>query len=171
MALIERKDEKKLTKIELQKNLEAMRERDNELVTGIFRYIEHPRSVLRFRYKKYAGDEYKAYELWDGERYRLPRMVARHLNQNVHYIDYKHMPGQQGALGIRAASTQDPRGGGSLRSHSAGEFSDGLMRNNIALQCVTKVPRCEFRSLEFMDDDLDLNQANISEVRRVSPGI
>jgi hypothetical protein len=170
MALIERKDEKKLTKVELQKNLEARRERDNELVTGIFRYIEHPRSVLRFRFKKYAGDEYKAYELWDGERYRLPRMVARHLNQGVHYIDYKHMPGEQGMLGVRAASTQGTRGGMS-RSQSASEFSDGLMRNNIAMQVVTKIPRCEFRSLEFMDDDLDLNQANISEVRSVSPGV
>ena len=67
--LIERKEDRKITKIELGKKLEAMRERDNELVTGIFRYIEHKGGTLRFRYKKYAQDEFKAYELTDGIKY------------------------------------------------------------------------------------------------------
>lgn len=144
VALTERKDEKKLTKLDVAKKLEASRERDNELVTGIFRYIEHPKGTLRFRYKKYAQDEFKAYELTDGQKYKLPRMVARHLNSNVHYIEYKRLDKNLGEMGMIAG------------------INDGSLQCPERMQVTSKVPRCEFRSLEFMDDDLA--PANIVEV-------
>lgn len=133
-----RKEEKKLNKIELAKKLESMRERDNELVTGIFRYIEHPKGTLRFRFKKYAQDEFKAYELVDGEKYKIPRMVARHLNNNVHYLEYKKLDKylDQNSSPVRAA------------------YNDGSLSSPERMQITEKVPRCEFRSLEFMDDDI-----------------
>jgi hypothetical protein len=136
--LTERKDEKKLTRADVAKKLEASRERDNELVTGIFDYIEHKKGTLRFRFKKYAQDEFKAYELRDGEKYKLPRMVARHLNNNVHYLEYKALN-----------SLTDDNG----RPMSAG-FNDGSLTCPERMQVTTKVHRCAFRSLEFMDDDL-----------------
>lgn len=136
VQLTERKDEKKLTKAEVAKKIEAARERDNELVTGIFRYIEHPKGTLRFRFKRYAQDEFKAYDLRDGEKYKLPRMVARHLNNGVHYLDYKRLDNQMGEFGIHAG------------------INDGSLQCPERMQVTTKVPRCEFRSLEFMDDDL-----------------
>lgn len=136
VQLTERKEEKKLTKIDLAKKLEAMRERDNELVVGIFRFIEHPRGTLRFRFKKYANDEYKAYELVDGAKYSLPRMVARHLNNNVHYVEYKRLDKALGDMVV----------------HSA--YNDGSLQSPERMQIADKVPRCEFRSLEFMDDDI-----------------
>lgn len=134
--LTERKEEKKITKLDLAKKLEAMRERDNDLVAGIFRYLEHPRGTLRFRFKKYANDEYKAYELVDGQKYNLPRMVARHLNNNVHYLEYKRLDKALGDMVV----------------HSA--FNDGSFQSPEKMQVADKVHRCEFRSLEFMDDDI-----------------
>ena len=133
-----RKEEKKLTKGELARKLESMRERDNELVTGIFRYIEHPKGTLRFRFKKYQQDEYKAYELVDGHRYQIPRMVARHLNNNVHYIEYKRLD---------KFLTDD-------KQSVMGGINDGSLNSPERMQITDKVPRCEFRSLEFMDDDI-----------------
>lgn len=134
--LTQRKDEKKITKLELAKNLEAMRERDNDLVTGIFRYIEHPRGTLRFRFKKYANDEYKAYELVDGQKYNLPRMIARHLNNNVHYMEYQRLDKTLEGMSVSAG------------------YNDGSLQCPERMQVANKVHRCEFRSLEFMDDDI-----------------
>lgn len=136
--------EKKITKAELAKRLEGMRERDNELVTGVFRYLEHRGGTLRFRFKRYAQDEYKAYELVDGQKYRLPRMVARHLNQNVHYLAYKTLDKELGKMAVNAA------------------YNDGSLNSPERMQVTEKVPRCEFMSLEFMDDDI--SPSNIVQV-------
>lgn len=147
MTLI--KDEKKVTKQDLLKQRDAKRERDNELVTGIFYYTERPGGTLSFRFKKYAGDDYKEYVLTHGERYKLPRMVARHLNKDVHYTKYKTLDSSamQGA-----APAQKSR------------FEDGTKRRNQGMNIQEKVHRCEFRSLEFMDEDLDLIPSNITMV-------
>lgn len=144
--LTERKEERKMTRGELAKKLDAMHERDNEKVTGIFRYIEHQGGTLRFMFKKYPQDELKKYEFTDGERYQIPRMVARHLNQGIHYTEYKHLDNNFGEQGIRGAIND---GSGKLRGH---------------MYATRKVPRCEFRSLEFMDEDLDMVPNRIIEV-------
>lgn len=138
MAEIIKQEERKMTKAELAKKIDSMKERDMELVTGIFRYIEKPRQTLKFRYKKYAGEEFVEYTFKDGERYRIPRMVARHLNQNCYYVEYKHLEGQfaKAVGGAHAAS--------SARS----EYDQSKMYG------ITKIHRTEFRSLEFMDDDI-----------------
>ena len=150
--LIERKDEKKLTKVDVAKKLESMRARDNELVSGVFRYREHAGGTLRFRFKKYARDAYRAYELKDGERYQLPRMVVRHLNQEVHYKSYQHLSSDPNVYaGMHPGFTQ----------HSA----DGHLRSVDNMHIVGKVPRCEFISLEFMDDDIGITP-NIVQVTR-----
>lgn len=130
--IIERKEEKKISKVEGLKKLEAAKERDRELVTGIFRFIERPGSVLKFRFKKYADDPYEEYTLCDGQKYQLPRMVARHLNQNVHYVEYKKVDG----IMMEAAPLT------------------GTEQQVAKMQSMKKIRRCEFMSLEFMDDDL-----------------
>jgi hypothetical protein len=143
-------EDKKKTKEDAFKAREARRERDNELITGIFRYIERPGNALRFRFKKYAGDDYKQYKLIDGERYKLPRMVARHLNKDVYYMKYKHIPGFGGMQGGVA-----PEGN---------RFNDGLYTSDKGMHFQEKVHRCEFRSLEFSDEDLDASPPNITMV-------
>ncbi len=150
IPLTERKEDtsRKVTKLELAKKMDAMWERDNELVSGIFRYLEHPNGTLNFRYKKYARDEYKHYELKDGERYQLPRMVVRHLNNDVYYKEYKHLGGDSGRFGTRAAM------------NSGSSANNGEIKISENMHSIEKVPRCEFRSLEFMDDDLSLMPSN-----------
>lgn len=144
---------KKITKDELAKQIKRMRDRDAEIVTGVFKNLENPagnggRGALMFGYKAYQHDPLVKYELLDGERYALPRGVARHLNTNCYYKEYQHLPGEFGTQGIRAG------------------VSDGKLKAQ-NMQASRKVHRYAFHSLEYMDDE-DFTQPNLTEVT-VSP--
>ena len=146
---------KKVTREELSKQIKKMRDRDAEMVTGIFKNLENPatnggRGSVVFSYKYYPGDENTIYELCDGERYTLPRGVARHLNNNCFYREYQHLPGEKGIGGIRG-----------------GVSADGRLQTN-SFQMARKVHRYAFHSLEYMDDDVDMYPSNLVEVT-VSP--
>jgi len=140
----------KMSKDELARQIKRMRDRDAELVTGIFRNRENPasaggRGMVLFNFKAYPGDPFETYELFDGERYELPRGVARHLNTNCFYKEYQHLPGEFGAQGVRGAAAD-----GKYKSHN--------------LQMAKKIHRYEFVSLEYMDDDPDMMQSGLVEV-------
>lgn len=127
-----------ISKVEAAKKFDSQRERDLEMVTGMFRFIEKPGQTLHFRFKPpYPGCEFKEYHLEDGKRYRLIRAVARHLNQGCYYVEYKRLDGPLSRIGsdIMAAGT----GNESTYANMYG---------------VKKTHRAEFRSLEFMDDDI-----------------
>lgn len=146
---------KKISRDELAKQIKKMRDRDAEMVTGIFKNLENPatnggRGSVIFSYKYYPGDENEVYELWDGERYTLPRGVARHLNNNCFYKEYQHLQGEFGQQGIRGGCN-----------------TDGRLQTN-SLQAAKKVHRYAFHSLEYMDDDADMYPSNLVEVS-VSP--
>jgi hypothetical protein len=140
---------KKMTREQMAKHIENMRARDSELVSGIFKNLENPasgssRGSVAFAYKLYPGDQ-EFYELTDGERYTLPRGVARHLNVNCFYREYQHLPGEFGQTGMRGAA---PDG----RLHTTN------------MQMSRKVHRFAFHSLEYMDDDGDMTPTNLVEV-------
>ncbi len=142
---------KKISREELAKQIRKMRDRDSEMVTGVFKNLENPatnggRGAVVFSYKFYPGQENEVYELCDGERYTLPRGVARHLNNNCFYKEYQHLPGEFGQTGIRTATNADGR----LQSNS--------------YQMAKKVHRYAFHSLEYMDDDADMYPSNLVEV-------
>ena len=144
----------KITRDELAKQLKKRRDRDEEVVTGIFKNLENPATngsggSLVFSYKYYAGPN-EVYELFDGERYSLPRGVARHLNNSCYYKEYTQQ-GHEGGQGIRGALNPDGR----------------LVTKN-SLQIAKKVHRFAFHSLEYMDDDVDMYPSNLVEVT-VSP--
>lgn len=63
--------------------IEIMRQKDNELVYGVFKYHECKGGTLRFMANFYKNDKPKIYTLVDNERYHLPLIVARHLNNDV----------------------------------------------------------------------------------------
>ena len=80
---------KKITREELARQIKKNRDRDAELVTGVFKNLENPatnggRGSVVFSYKFYSDDPNTVYELCDGERYTLSRGVARHLNNNCY---------------------------------------------------------------------------------------
>lgn len=128
---------KKISKSEAEKKYNAQKERDLELVTGIFEYKNKRGQTLRFRYGKYEQDGFKEYILTDGKRYRLPRMVVRHLNKDCFYAEYKRLEGLKGVADIQQAD--------------AGGHQDTYAK----MYAVNKDHRCEFKSLEFMDDDIN----------------
>lgn len=143
-------DVKKMTREDLAKQIRKMRDRDAEMVSGIFKNLENPasgssRGTLVFSYCAYPGEENAIYELVDGERYTLPRGVARHLNNACFYREYQHLPGEAGMSGIR------------------GGAHDGRL-NAQNMQMSRKVHRYAFHSLEFMDDDADMRPTNLVEV-------
>jgi hypothetical protein len=142
---------RKITRDELAKQIKKMRDRDAEMVTGVFKNLENPavnggRGSLVFSYKYYPGDEHVIYELWDGQRYTIPRGVARHLNKNCYYTEYQHLKDEFGLSGVRGAYSEDGR----LKSQN--------------MQMARKIHRYAFHSLEYMDDDVDMYPNNFVEV-------
>lgn len=139
----------KLSKDEVSRKIAQLRERDEELVTGIFKFNEMAGGTLDFGFHKWPGDKFEIYSLTDGEKYTIPRMVAHHLNNNCYYREYKHLSGETGDTGIRAA------------------YNDGKMKGE-RMQAHRKIHRTSFTSLDFMDDDIDMKQSDLVEVT-VSP--
>lgn len=71
--------------------MKKMREKDNKMVKGRFRCFEPPGGQIQFAFKKYKGDQVMRFTMVDGEIYDIPRMVAKHLNQNCWYPKHKHV--------------------------------------------------------------------------------
>jgi hypothetical protein len=140
---------KKLSKAEAQKKVETQKERDLEMVTGIFEYKNKRGQTLKFRFGKYEEDGFKEYILTDGKRYRLPRMVVRHLNKNCFYTEYKRLDGLKGVTDMPIQAD-----------------IGGTQDTYAKMYAVSKDHRCEFKSLEFMDDDLNANNEVIEVAYR-----
>ena len=71
-------------------NLRYMRDKDRELVKGIFRFFEVPGGSMSFVFKSYKEDPVETFNLFDGETYTIPLGVARHLNKNGWYPLHQH---------------------------------------------------------------------------------
>jgi len=130
----------KKDRAEFQKDLARQRAKDAELVVGVFKNMETPGVSLRFSYHKYHNDPYEVYELFDGETYQLPRGVAKWLNNNCFYREYRHLAGHSGETGMRSA------------------YNDGRL-NASSMHEARKVYRFAFHSLDYMEDDLDVQPA------------
>lgn len=93
----------KITKNELESQMKKMRDYDEQPISGIFHNIENPRSgmnlgAFRFVFKLYKGQEPETYELYDGERYTLPRGVVNHINHNCYMKEHKKLPDSYGDI-------------------------------------------------------------------------
>lgn len=66
-------------------NLKYMRDKDREMVKGIFRFFEVPGGTMSFSFRKYKEDSIEKYTLVDGQVYTVPLAVAKHLNKNCWY--------------------------------------------------------------------------------------
>lgn len=144
----------RLSHEEMRKKIAAMRERDEEMVTGIFKNLENPATngslgMAQFGFKKYHGQDYDFYELHDGERYTIPRMVAIHLNNDCYYKEYQHCPNEFGSQGMRqAAPVRHPNG--RMVTHS--------------YQQARKIHRYAFHPLDFTQDDTEMYPSSLVEV-------
>ena len=77
------------------------RERDAELVKGRFSFLECPGGTLKFSYKKYKGDKLVSYSLKDGEFYKIPKGVAKHLATSGSYPVHEYATDENGKPIIR----------------------------------------------------------------------
>jgi hypothetical protein len=68
-----------------EKNLMYMRDKDREMVQGIVKNNESPGAEISFVYKKYKGDPIEKYTLKHNTVCRIPRGVARHINNSCWY--------------------------------------------------------------------------------------
>ncbi len=136
--MIRKEEQKKISKAQGDKIVAAEKERDREMVTGMYTNKEKRGGKLEFMFFKYAEDGPMKYTFEDGKLYRIPRMIAKHLNNNCFYKEYTAAKGFLGNEGYQAAAT-------------------GTESTSSRMYAVNKVRRAEFRSLEFMEDDLTPN--------------
>lgn len=136
----------RMTKEEAARKIAKMHERDSEMVSGIFKNLEAPSKdggsgLVAFSFRMYPQDPIEVYELRDGERYTLPRGVARHLNNGCYTLEYQQIDRSiQGAISADGRKTSD-------------------------MNVSKKVHRFAFLSLEYSDDDIDMYPTDLVEVK------
>lgn len=79
-----------IIKEDRERALEKERIKDNEKVTGQFRFHEVPHGMITFPYRKYKKDGIVNYTFTDGGTYTVPLCVAKHINDNVCYPILAH---------------------------------------------------------------------------------
>jgi len=78
------------------KDLKYQRDRDREMVRGIFRFFEVPGGNMSFSFRKYREDEIETFSFTDGEIYTIPRGVAHHLSNNCWYPEHSYKLDENG---------------------------------------------------------------------------
>lgn len=96
MAIHEVKKELKSNLPIKGKDLKYQRDKDREMVRGIFRFFEVPGGNMSFSFRKYREDEIETFSLNDGEIYTIPRGVAHHLSNNCWYPEHAYKQDEQG---------------------------------------------------------------------------
>lgn len=94
-------------KVKNTKSPKYLRDRDRELVKGIFKYDELPGGQLEFVYRKHRGDKIERYKFEDGKVYTIPRGVARHINNNCYYAQHGHILDENGQPSIAVKKKVD----------------------------------------------------------------
>ena len=78
------------------KELETMRQRSKEMVSGKFIFHEVPGGEMGFTIKLFKGDAPQNYNLRDGHTYEIPLGVAEHLNENRYYPVHSYATDEDG---------------------------------------------------------------------------
>lgn len=77
-------------------NLKYQRDKDREVVRGIFRFYEVPGGQMEFVFRKYKEDPIEKYTFIDGEVYSIPLGVAKHIEKNLHYPVHSYTQDEKG---------------------------------------------------------------------------
>lgn len=90
-ALVNKIPHKFASKKELDEYKDKIMERDNTLVTGIFRNLELPGSVIKvpFRISEKGGFKYEYF--MDNQEYTIPYAWALHLNEGCNKFEYSEL--------------------------------------------------------------------------------
>lgn len=82
-------------------NLRYQRDKDREMVRGIFKFYEVPGGLMEFMFKKYKDDKLEKYSLVDGQIYTIPLGVAKHLNNNCWYPVHAYAQDESGKTSVK----------------------------------------------------------------------
>ena len=77
-------------------NLRYQRDKDREMVRGIFKFYEVEGGGMSFVFKAYLEDPVERYDFVDGQIYTIPLGVAKHLNKNGWYPIHSFMTDEYG---------------------------------------------------------------------------
>jgi len=80
-----------------KKNLKWHRDKDREMVKGMFKFYEVPGGQMSFVYREYKEDPTERYDMVDGKIYTIPLGVARHLNKNGWYPVHSFLSNEDGS--------------------------------------------------------------------------
>lgn len=83
------------------KNVNYLRDKDRQMVKGIFKNYETPGGSLKFVFRKHKGDDIQSYNFVDGQIYTIPLGVAKHLNTNCNYAVHKYAVDEAGSPTMR----------------------------------------------------------------------
>jgi len=82
-------------------SLKYQRDKDREMVKGIFRFYEVPGGSISFNFRKYKDDPIERYDFVDGQVYTIPLGVAKHLTKNGNYPIHQYMKDESGNVSMR----------------------------------------------------------------------
>lgn len=99
-------------------NYKFQRDKDREMVKGIFRFYEVPGGTMSFSIKIWKEDEVENFTLRDGAVYTIPLGVAKHLNKNCWYPIHSHASDENGITSMKVGQRVRRMGFSSL------EFTD-----------------------------------------------
>lgn len=71
-------------------NLKYQRDKDRQMVRGMFNFHECPGGTLSFSIKLYKEDQLETYHLTDQQICSIPLGVAKHLNKNGWYPIHRY---------------------------------------------------------------------------------
>lgn len=133
----------------LKKRIEREKIRDSELVTGIFKNLENPKTrdssgMLSFSLCKYENEPFKNYTLYDGQKYTLPRYVWKHI-ANLAKKEYRHL-------------------GNGFDGLQAGIAPNDMNQEN-SMVVATFKPRFAYVPLDFVIDDIDTPENKLAHVQ------
>lgn len=93
--------ELKSKKESLVSQLRYLRDKDREIVKGIFRFHEVPGGGMSFVLKVYKDDPVERYDMIDGQVYSVPLGVAKHLNRNGWYPVHAYAQDESGKTSMK----------------------------------------------------------------------
>lgn len=72
------------------------RDKDKEMVKGVFKFYEVPGGSMEFMFRKYRGNKPERYSMIDGQVYTIPLGVAKHLNNDCWYPIHSYTTDEHG---------------------------------------------------------------------------
>ena len=93
-TMVNKIPDKFATKDELKSYLDQIKERDNTMVTGIFRNLTMPGSIIKVPFRGDLSKNIEHRYFMDNQEYTIPYAWAKHLNEGCNSYEYQELSNQ-----------------------------------------------------------------------------